>query len=74
MHESGRLERLPGHFLGHLVRGQATQLLVNEWQQGLRRSRIALLHRDDESRRIPVAIRVVFWAHCSIQHILAEEC
>ena len=34
MHECGRLERLPGRFVGHLVGGEATQFLVNEREQG----------------------------------------
>src|SRR5262249_33741229 len=44
--DQGRsLQRLPGVFLGHFVRGQFAELVVDQRQQLLRRAGVSLLHR-----------------------------
>ena len=43
MHERRGLEGVAGCFLGHLIRGQVAQLLINQRQKFCRRSGLAAL-------------------------------
>ena len=47
--QGGRLQRLAGRFLGHLLRRQLAQLLVHQWQQLLGGMGIALLGRGQDA-------------------------
>src|SRR5262249_5952000 len=49
MHQSRRLQRLAGLFVGQFCRGQLPQLFIDEWQQLLRRRGISLFDRRENA-------------------------
>ena len=50
VNQGRRLERLPGRFLRHPLRGQLTQCVIDQRQQLLRRLRIALFNGGQDLR------------------------
>ena len=58
MDEGGGLERVPRRFAGHLVRGQAAKLFIDERQQFLCGLGIALFDGVEKLRHIAHVARV----------------
>lgn len=48
MDQCRRLQGLPGVLLGHLLRGELSQLALDQWQEMLGCVRVALLDRGED--------------------------